>query len=159
MFNEIEIWTVRRSFHDNNVIFIESLTHLSRSMNENVVLHEYEIWFVAEKKIVVKNFEIRFREIIHFFWSKISFKSIKIETLNASKTDSNHNRNVLSFFIWLHYFLISLLIERLKYSLTLLVCVLFNEILIKSNNLCSILSFSIFVFQRLSVAFAGEFER
>ena len=66
MFNEVEIRTVRRPFHDNNVILIESLTHLSRSMNENVVLHEYEIWFVAEKEVIVKNFEIRLRGIIHF---------------------------------------------------------------------------------------------
>ena len=43
MLNEIQIRFVKKSIHDNYVIFLESFQNFFDFINRNVVLHEYEI--------------------------------------------------------------------------------------------------------------------
>ena len=117
--------------------------------------------FIAEEKVVVKNFEIRLRGITHLLRSKISFKSIEIGTLNASKTSLNYHRNVFFFLVRRHHLFIPLLLRCAKNPLTPFAVISFKAVLIRSYNynLRSILPLSILILWSPSIAFIGQFGR
>ena len=149
MFNEIQIWWVRRPIKDLYSIVPQPILDNFGCMDWRIILHEDHTWFPDSWQLILHHGQIRLRGVPSL-WLFITLYNDKIWPVTILNSTLNHHWDIFAFVVCVNHLFVSLLFWCPPDSDTLCFRASLHRTFIRENNcfpfVCSISSnFSLFM--------------